>query len=1717
MTPTEPNQPQASIYIHKGAEFSTLKPDESGQPSLLIKTFDEDHQHENRYENEKIVWDHLNRHTQYPIQLAEDKGNTFNLVFRDFDGISLKNLIKEQAFSITEFLSISIELFKNLELLYEAGIVHCDLHPNHILVERDSMTAAISDFGSAIFLNEQSGIDMPIQKLSGELFYIAPEQTGRLNQPVDFRSDLYAMGAILYEVLCGLPPFQSEETLELIHAHIAQNPVPPKERNNAIPEILSDIILKLLQKNGDHRYQTPFGVRHDLEQCLDQWQQIGSISSFSLGLEDVMGRLQISSGFYGREKEISDLKGLFDRIKLGNKGVVFVSGSSGVGKTALINELLSYVSIGGGRFISGKFDRLKKDVPYNAWNQAFSQWVDHVLTESNESIAKWNRVINDALGPLAGLLTDLIPSIELIIGEQPMPPEVGAKEAQNRFNYTIDRFLQIISGKQNPLVIFLDDSQWSENASFNLIERILFDSQLKGILIVSAFQPEEVKNLHPLQKIIDQAESFEGMGNNKLLKEFIHLQGLSPESLNKLISDSLNMSTEWTMPLSNIIFSKTQGNAFFALQYLNSLYNKEILYFDFKKRQWKWDLELVRSLEIADNVIEFLIDRFSALQDRTLQMLKLAACIGNPFDLQTLSVLSQTSQEETSRTILEAMQDGIVMPTTIKSISRQNGYFKSGSRQYRFAHDRILQALYTIVSKEDSQRAHYTIGKLLLANTEVNKLDEHILDIVNQLNKGIDRISSSEERLELAELNLKAGYKARRSNAYELSLSYFQMGIQLLNDYNWHQEYSLLLNLYNAAGEAAYLVNDLAGMNKYTGIVLENTTSILDKISSYELRIFAARLHSELDKAVDLGIEVLKELDFKVPANPSKIQGIIQLIRVKIALSSKSIQQLEVLPRMSDAKVEAGLRIISALNPAAFFARPSLIPATISITLRKTIENGNHPYAAAGYAAYGLILCAFFNDSKNGNEFGDLSEQLMEDFQYPELEARTLFTLPSFVRHWQYPLSQTIEQLEQVYLKGLETGDHEFVGFGFTLYAFHSFWTKSYLPDLAEKTQSFQTTLSELQEGAKLSIYRLGIFQQVIQNLTRADHDPLVLTGDHYHEEDMLKFNIEANDLTSLSTHFTAKLVLAVLFDQYNAALEIANKGLQYIEASIGLYQEPIFYFFHALALIRSSKGDSSANKQNLKLAKKYHKKFVVWAKNGPENYANKADLIKAELLSASNKQKEASYYYQKSIDEANSGHFLCEEAMAWEYQANNFKIMQDGAYLENESLRKAYSTFKKWGATVKMKHMEDQYPFIHKHALNVRQARSVDSPLQSNASEALDFQSIIKATTAISGEIVLEKLLGRMMSVVVENAGAQYGVLILQTDGVFSIKAALKMLPDGSASFEMHNNMPISESNMVPKSIINYVIHKGSELLLDDASESSQFSIDPYITANKSVSVLCTPIIYRGDLLGVLYLENNLTTGVFTSQRAQILSLLAGQIAVSLENVQVYEGLENTVKERTSEIEIEKEKSDTLLLNILPNQTALELKKTGKAEPKYYSSASVMFIDFKNFTVISRKKGYKELVKQIDDYFQAFDKIIDEFNIEKIKTIGDAYMCVSGLPEIDALHAQNLILAALKIEAFVSERKKMSKGKDDFFETRIGIHSGPVISGVVGSKKFAYDIWGDTVNVAARVEANGKPGEITISENTYQLVKDQFKCVHQGKVPAKNIGEIDIYYVQKE
>ncbi|AUT01911.1 serine/threonine protein kinase [Nostoc sp. CENA543] len=1508
MTPQAAKFPEISGYtiteqIYRGSRTAVYRAiRESQKLPVVIKVLQQEYPTFGelvQFRNQYAIAKNLPITGIIPPLSLEPYGNSYALIMADWGGISLETYIQQQSLDLTDTLAIAIQLAEILHQLHQHRVIHKDIKPANILIHPQSKQIKLIDLSIATLLPKETPQIQNPSTLEGTLAYLAPEQTGRMNRGIDYRSDFYALGITLYQLLTSRLPFLADDPLELVHCHIAKIATPVHQLNPHIPEILGAIVAKLMAKNAEDRYQSALGLQHDLEVCYSQWQQTRSIAPFDLGQRDLCDRFLIPEQLYGRETEVQLLLEAFARVAQGTSEMMLVAGFSGIGKTAVVNEVQKPIVKQRGYFIKGKFDQFNRNIPFSAFVQGFRDLVGQLLSESDTQLQHWKHQILAALGENAQVIVELIPELERIIGRQPPAPELSGTAAQNRFNLLFHRFMQVFTAPAHPLVMFVDDLQWADSASLNLIQVLMSESQTGCLLLLGAYRDNEVFAAHPLMLTLS------GMEKAGAKIHTMTLQPLSFSSLNHLIADTLHAPTSVVQPLTQLVMQKTQGNPFFATQFLQALHQDQLIHFDANAGYWQCDIVQVQDAALTDDVVELMAQQLQKLPATTQGILRLAACMGAQFDLTTLAIVSRQSPAEVATQLWQALQAGLILPHSdlykfYLSPTPATSHTLQENCNYRFLHDRVQQAAYSLIPQALKQITHLKIGKLLLENSNTSFQDSHLFEIVHQLNCGSSLITELEQRYQYAQLNLQAACKAKNSTAYNAALNYLEQGMQFLPMDSWDKNYYLTRCIYESAAEVALLSCDFAKMESLIAIVIKNTHDLLEQVKVYEIKLQAYQLQNQQMQAIKIGREILQKLGVILPESLT-ISDIQQRVQHTLnQLSNYTTEDLINLPTIQNATAMAAARIMTSLVPSIHQAHPLLFPIVACEEVNLSLQYGNSLFSAPGYADFGIIVSSVLYQIETGYRFGQLALRLMEKFNDSSVQSMVMFKVAAFNQSNQQNIRNAISLLNKSYEVAIETGDsvHALVSTSFRL--FYSYLSgEKPLPDLLAEVEVYQSKFAPSQHFLNW-IY---IIRASIHNFTELSNNPDCLESVDA-ENEKLSILLTENDELALHLFYLSKLILSYSFGCFETAIQIADRGVQYLKAGISMPSAPAYYYYDSLTRLKLySHLPPSSQEELLSKVDSNQKHLLVYVNAAPMNYQHKYHLVEAVRFYKLGKRTEAIEFFDCAVAGAKANGFIQDEALANELAAKFYLNWGKDKFAAGY-IQEAYYCYSRWGAKAKVVDLETRYSELLRPILQqtvtsfdvFTTLMTIAAPAVSvhydtdrsfsNTSlyQALDFGTLLKASQVLSRTIQLDELLEKLTQIILHNSGGDRCALVYPDEtGEWQVRAIAT--PD----YVQLIAEPITNNPNIPVKLIQYVKNTQETVVINELKTDLPV-IDDYLRERQPRSILCLPLLNQGNLIGILYLKNLLTSGVFTHDRLLIINFLCTQAAISLENARLYQ-----------------------------------------------------------------------------------------------------------------------------------------------------------------------------------------------------------------------------------
>ena len=1397
-----------------------------------------------------------------PLELVRERGQTV-LVLEYHEGQPLDRLIA-LPMEVARLLRLAIAVSAALGRLHERGLVHKDIKPANILVDGTGDRVWLTGFGIASRLPREHQSPEPPELIAGTLSHMAPEQTGRMNRSIDSRSDLYALGVTLYQTLTGSLPFAASDPMEWVHCHVARRPVPPRSRLEHIPSPVSAIIVKLLAKTPEERYQTAAGVERDLRHCLAEWEARHAVDEFPLGEHDSPGRLLMPEKLYGRAREIEALIASFDDVVAsGTPRLVLVCGEPGVGKSALVNELHKVLVPPRGLFASGKFDQLKRDIPYATLAQAFQRLVRHLLGKPEAELSKWREELRQAVSPNGSLVVELIPELKFIIGEQPAVSNLPSADAKARFQLVVRRLISVFARREHPLALFLDDLQWLDAATLDLLEDLVAQPDVQYLLLVGAYRDNEVDATHPLVRKLAAIRT-----TGATVQE-IALAPLNHEDLAQLIADAFHCEPQRAMSLAHLVHQKTAGNPFFANQFIQELGVEGLITFDPGHATWVWNLRSIKAMSYTDNVVDLMVGKLSRLPLTTQKALREMACLGNSAEMSTLAIVHGTSEAELHADLWEARRSELIV----------------GSEDaYRFVHDRVQEAAYSLIAEERRAHEHLRIGRLLAAHIQNDKREEAVFEIVGQLNRGSTLIASKAEREQVAEFNLVAGKRAKAAAAHASALNYLIAGAALVAKDGWKRRHDLVFELELHRAECEFLTGEMTLAEERLMMLSSRAADTVERAAVACLLADVYFAIQRLDRAVAECLGCLRLAGLDIPLHPTDAQAQAAYDRVWSKLDGRAIEELADLPLTTEPASRAILDVLTKLAPSVIAVDKNLQSLIACAGVELSLERGNCDSSCFAYAYFGFIAGWHFGNFDAGFRFGRLGHELVERKGLRRFEAIVCLVFANQVMPWVRHVRSCLDLNRSAFDLANKAGDRFSASASGSMLVSQLLVAGEPLIDVEKDAEAGLAFSRRAAFGEFIDFSETqAAFIRNLRGLTRQFGS---FDDERFDELRMQRhFASRPHAPVFECLHWIRRLQARFLAGDYTAALDVSARAQGLLWSLSALLDGADHEFYSALthaAVCDSAPIDE--RRQHLEAAVTHLRQLDVWARQCPENFENRAALVAAEVARVEVRDLDAMRLYEQAMRSARENGFVHNEALATEIAAR-FYAARGFDRIAKAYLRDARHGYLQWGADGKVRQLDERYPYLRDEDARPDQPRTVQTPV-----EHLDLATVLKVSQAVSGETDLEKLIATVMRLGLEHAGAERGLLILPQDDAYRIEAEARI---GSNAVTVALRPADITAEDLPQSAFHYVLRTRQSVLLHDASAENPYSDDEYVRSHRARSVLCMPLLKQTRLVGVIYLENNLTSGVFTPARMALLKLLASDAAVSLENARLYRDLQ--------------------------------------------------------------------------------------------------------------------------------------------------------------------------------------------------------------------------------
>lgn len=1595
-----------------------------------------------------------------------------------FEGMTLREYFRTYPFDLLDRMKICAGIAHTLGSVHQKNVIHRDLTSDNILVNPKTLEVHLVDFGQSIKLDIRTVHLSNPDQLEGSLHYFSPEQTGRMNRIVDYRSDLYSLGVIFYEFFAGQLPFKEEDPLRIIHSHLAVYPASVHDLNPAVPELVSEIIRVLLSKNAEDRYQSAFGLEHDLRRCIEHLEQFGELEFFELSHDKIFTKFQIPQKLYGREQEIKKLMETFEEVSDGKGRVMLVSGYSGVGKTALINEIHRPITAKSGFFVKGKFDQYNRNIPYSAFTQALNEYCHILLSESETDLSAVRERFLEAVGYQGQILIDIIPDLALIIGNQEHITRLDPVENKNRLNLLLLKFFECIATIDHPLVIFLDDLQWADSASLDLIELLASAKESIVMLLIGAYRDNEIDPQHGLTLMVQE-----------LLKTGITIfdlkvNALPPEDVRSMLADTLHQTD--IDELAALIYSKTKGNAFFTIQFIKLLLDEELLHYEEDERRWVADIEKIKSQSFSDNVVELMILKIKSLPEATQKALSLASVFGTKFNLDGLSTMMQKSPSAVLDDLWPALSEAYVTPVNdqYRMFQFEELATSPESVLFSFSHDRIQQASYHLIPVEERNSLHLDIGRMLYARFADH--DEYLFDIASHYNIGSALISDKDELQRIRKINLKAGLKAKQANAIASAVKHLGIARQLSSPTAWTDDFSTALQLNRELAEAYYLDGKLELSEELLQECLEKSTDPIDKADVYHVLMLRLSLVSKYDETLEEAIKGLKELGYEFPSETNWEVINVYLQKIIAYIQIHPIPDLENIPLMEDAKSKAIIKILDNLStPLYVGGKTELWILHVLHKVLLSIDKGMTNQMSYAFAEFGLICC-ILGMYEYGLPSGDLAKKL--SFRYEKEALRQKGRTGHIVANYVYPYYKHVREINEynqiAYKANLESGELIFAGYTlFHSYFNYFFTSEKTIQELASEFEpaiEYNTKINHL-----LALHSLLALEMCAQSLVDPSMIGKEVRSARYDMDSFMQMCLGKNEFYGPVMISLYSLLVYNLFGDYERSKVADINAAKYIAPVLASAAHYGTYMFGHCFLHYELKLNDNTYELPSSVGE-FMKKLETYS---PPNFHDKYLFLLALAARVDHDDRKAFELFEASIAASEEGKFVHMVALGNE-KLGELWLDKGRKHYALHHLKQAVIGYTQWGAFAKVEQLQNKYSDLLKSWSNTRDSYLIklNPLLESGQTDKLDLMSVFKASQALSGLLSMEELKRTIIDIVMECAGASRVALMVPDGNELTLEALGDI--DGSS---ISDPIPINQAgSMVPLSMVNFVLRKKEQLLINDLTQDMVFNREPYIKKHKPQSVWVIPLMIQNEMKGILYLENKNIHNAFTPQRVNLLQMLSYQLGISLDNARLYENVKatNTMYQKFVPL---------TFLNTLGHDSILNVKLGDQIQREM----TIMFTDIRSYTSISEMLSPEDNFKFINEYLSYTAPCIESNGGFVNQFTGDGIMALFANAE-QALRAS----IAIQLEITKYNAKRIETQRDPI-KIGIGLHSGVMMLGVIGDDlRHDTGVISSEVNTAARIEGLTKifDASILLSESTMEKIPNiaAYDCRYLGSVQVK-------------
>lgn len=1602
------------------------------------------------------------------------------------NGVTLSEFLSKEEVNLDLFLSISLQLARIIQSLHQKNIIHTNLHPSNILINPHDHKLKIVDlrFSTQTMHEYQELLDT--DRLSDSVAYLSPELILCPGIGIDKRTDFYPLGMIYYLMLTGQLPFSSENISEWLYFHIAKQPKSLKEINSTIPDTLSSIVMKLLSKMPEDRYQSAQGIVEDLETFSLKRKDKKELEPLKLGLMDHVNNIFSPHKLYGRELEVEKLISAFSRVSLGERELFLLHGDAGIGKTALVNDLHRSVIKSNGYFLFGRFEKSKQTIPYFALIQALRLLIKNILNENEKKREQWKQDILTVLSPNARIIINVIPELELLVGKQQHVPDLADLEAKNRFQLVFFDFLQVFAKAEHPLVIFLDNLQWADEASFSLMKKMLQNKEMKYCMIVGAYQNKNLERDHLLLRFIEEAARLDIPMDNVALKP------LDLFSIRQLIVSSLNAVSDLNQ-FSEIIYKKTGGNPLLCNILLREMIENKHLVYDEQKNQWSWQASDLQGMSIEGDIVDLFSKQILSLPKETQEALKIASCMGDQFDLKSVATIYEKSLSDTAKILSPALQMNIIYPISseYRLIFSDQEYGENHIILYRFFHDSSQTALINSMTADQVKLVHMKLARLLMHSLSESHDQEDIFEVLNHYNLGSDLIENVNERLEAAKLNLHAGKKSRELIAYQSAAHYYTYAISYLGDAGWQMHYLETLAAHIGYAESIHLLGQFIKANELFSSLIDKANTPVDKARILMFQTISYVVNMEWEKSIDAGLEGLEYLGIKIKKNPSMLNVIIEFVKTKWAIRRVKLKNINQLTPLTNPEKILILDFFERIGASAYFYGINLVSVLGFRGTRFCIENGYSASGTSCFLAYAITLVSF-QDYDQGYDICKLALQLVDKYDDNRMKSRAYVVASVLITPWKISYREGLQRINKAYSYGKQAGELLYCSYAACLIPQQMFSLGERLEDISIKFNNVVSVPKFINDPNALASIK---FFELALPVLKENENPSVL---YEYLNPFLKKPTGLMDQT-VSTTVSLFLIATYLLEDWENALKLVQMGEKY-RHSVGVtlhFQFAEYVFFAALVYLSLYQRADFFDRIRYRRAIKFlEKRLEKMAKLCPANFESRYQIIKAARLHLNNQFEESEKIFNQAISTFHEQNNLMLEAISNEIAGRLYK----SSHLEKHArlfLQKSANVYEAWGCKSKLTLLHNLYPdiiSIKKDSDTIQDTFAVTSYSSTHTTTALDFASLMKSIQTISSKVHLEDLIKSFVKIMMENSGASRCLLLLERDNVLELVAKCEALDEDVQFFASKTIDPKQELCMP---LVQYVLRTQETVILSNATQEGAYIEDPYVIEHRPFSVMCFLIIHKGQALGVLYLENNLTTSAFSTTHLDILKLLSGQAAISLQNSQLFFASDRFVPHE--------------VLDILGKHSIVDIHIGDNTQKEM----TVMFCDIRAFTTLAEQLTPAETFKILNEYLSYMEPIITEYGGFIDKFIGDAIVAL--FPG----DADNAVQASISMQEEVEKFNQVLVSRDmKPFRVGIGLNSGNLILGTLGGRyRMETSVVSDAVNIASEIQDLTKEynSSLLVSGQTYNALRDRdrFQSRYVGKILLQEkVNEIEIWEI---